>query len=90
MSRPSFRAAVNATCKRCIYDPGASGNWRKQVSSCSAADCPLHPLRPISSARMRERGSAGEGRRKAAALRLDGLECGLRGPALGTSKGGAA
>ena len=51
MSRPSLRPAIEAMCKRCIHDPGAKGSWREQVAACSSADCPLHPLRPVSGSR---------------------------------------
>jgi hypothetical protein len=50
MKRPSLRAGIDAMCRNCIYDPGARGNWREQVQACSSGNCPLHPLRPISSA----------------------------------------
>lgn len=47
--RPSMRAAINAKCKDCIYDPGCgAGTWRKQVEDCTSPLCPLYPLRPIS------------------------------------------
>jgi len=45
----SLRAAINAKCKACIYDPGSgNGGWREQVSACSSSNCPLHPVRPQS------------------------------------------
>ena len=47
--RPSMRAAINAFCKGCLYDPGEPGNWRQQVGACAATDCPLFLLRPVSS-----------------------------------------
>ena len=32
MSSPrSLRAAINAKCKSCIYDPGTRGSWRDQT-----------------------------------------------------------
>lgn len=46
--RPSFRAAINTKCRECIYDPYAAGNWRQQVEACTAPNCALYPLRPIS------------------------------------------
>lgn len=47
--RPSLRLAIDAKCKSCIYDPfGGGGTWREQVQACSSANCPLHPVRPIS------------------------------------------
>jgi len=46
--RLSLRAAVNAMCKSCIYDPfGSNGTWREQVQACSSANCPLHAVRPM-------------------------------------------
>jgi hypothetical protein len=48
MSRPSLRAAIDAMCKSCIYDPGSGGGaWREQVASCSSGNCPLHSVRPL-------------------------------------------
>lgn len=48
MSRLSLRAAVNAMCKSCLYDPGnGNGAWRQQVQGCSSGNCPLHPVRPL-------------------------------------------
>jgi len=47
--RRSLREAVNAKCKSCIYDPfGGCGTWREQVQACPSANCPLHPVRPMS------------------------------------------
>lgn len=49
--KPSLRAAINAMCKECLYDPiGGVGNWRQQVTNCTAPKCPLYPVRPRSSA----------------------------------------
>jgi len=46
----SLRAAINAKCKECIYDPiGGTGNWRQQVGACTARSCPLWAVRPTSS-----------------------------------------
>ena len=48
MSRLSLRAAINAMCKNCLYDPGnGNGAWREQVQRCSSSNCPLHPVRPL-------------------------------------------
>lgn len=48
-TRPSLRAAIDAKCKSCIYDPfGGRGTWREQVQACPSANCPLHPVRPMS------------------------------------------
>jgi len=47
-ARPSLRAAIDAMCRTCIYDPGSgSGGWREQVRACSSGNCPLHPVRPL-------------------------------------------
>lgn len=43
----SLRAAVNAKCKDCIYDPLAGGTWRAQVAACTCKGCPLWPHRPM-------------------------------------------
>lgn len=49
--RPAMRAAINAMCKLCIYDPWAGcGTWRQQTEACTATHCPLYPLRPVSRA----------------------------------------
>lgn len=46
----SLRAAVNAKCKECIYDPIAGrGTWRQQVEACTSRSCPLFAVRPTSS-----------------------------------------
>lgn len=42
----SLRAAINAKCRECVYDPKAGGTWRAQVQACSCADCPLWTHRP--------------------------------------------
>jgi hypothetical protein len=45
----SLRAAINAKCKECIYDPvGGRGTWRQQVEACTAPGCPLYAVRPTS------------------------------------------
>lgn len=44
---PSLKAAVEAKCKDCIYDPYSPGSWRSQVESCRSEDCPLWPVRPL-------------------------------------------
>lgn len=49
--RLSMRQAINAKCKECIYDPLAGlGAWRQQVEACASVNCPLHPVRPTSTA----------------------------------------
>lgn len=45
----SLRAAINAKCRDCIYDPKSGlGNWRQQVEGCTSRSCPLWPVRPTS------------------------------------------
>lgn len=45
----SLRKAINAKCKECIYDPySGDGNWRQQVTGCTAISCPLFAVRPLS------------------------------------------
>lgn len=91
MSAPrSLRAAIDAKCKSCVYDPDARGNWREQVSGCSAANCPLHAVRPISGAFRRELQSGGAVDSGATVPRVHGSKNRLPGPALGISEGGAA
>lgn len=44
----SLRAAINAKCKECIYDPlSGGGTWRQQVEACTSYKCPLFPVRPV-------------------------------------------
>ena len=48
MSRRSLRAAINAMCRSCLYDPGnGNGAWRQQIQGCSSSNCPLHSVRPM-------------------------------------------
>lgn len=43
----SLRAAINAMCRDCIYDPKSGlGTWREQVAACNSARCPLWHVRP--------------------------------------------
>lgn len=45
----SLRARINAFCKHCIYDEhSGAGNWRQQVTGCTAISCPLFAVRPLS------------------------------------------
>lgn len=44
----SLRAAINAKCKDCIWDPKCGGGtWREQVAQCSSVSCPLWAVRPL-------------------------------------------
>jgi hypothetical protein len=54
----SLRAAINAHCKWCIYDPKCGlGNWRQQVEACAITRCSLWPVRPTSSGGKVKRGA---------------------------------
>ena len=46
----SMRAAINAYCKECTYDPvfRGGGTWREQVGACTITKCPLYEFRPVS------------------------------------------
>ena len=44
--RPSLRKCIDEACKACIFDKGAPGTWRQQVTVCTSFDCPLYPVRP--------------------------------------------
>lgn len=49
VSKAELRAAINAKCCECIYDPvGGVGTWREQVEACTAPRCPLYGVRPVS------------------------------------------
>jgi len=51
----SMRAAINAMCKGCIYDPIAGrGTWRQQVEACTSKSCPLYEFRPVSASEKTE------------------------------------
>ena len=42
----TLRAAVNAHCKGCIYDPLAGGTWLQQVDACEITKCEMYEWRP--------------------------------------------
>mgnify|MGYP001817626790 CR=1 FL=1 len=45
----SLRKAIDAKCRECIYDESSGGgNWRQQVTACTAKTCPLYWVRPVS------------------------------------------
>jgi len=91
MSGRSLRAAVNAKCRSCIYDPGSgNGTWREQVEACTSSNCPLHPFRPISGAKTGKRDRAAMSAGSGISSALHGSKNGLPGPASGISEGGAA
>ena len=46
----SLRKAVNAKCRQCTYDPFDAGTAAQQIAVCIDSDCPLHPVRPLTTA----------------------------------------
>lgn len=45
--KSSYKQAVFAKCRECIYDPIAGGGgWIKQVTACTSPECPLFDVRP--------------------------------------------
>lgn len=40
--------AIAQYCKWCLFDPKEPGNWRQQITACTATDCPLYRFRPRS------------------------------------------
>ena len=40
------KAAIDAMCRACLYDPHQNGTWRQQIEGCSSPTCPLYPYRP--------------------------------------------
>jgi hypothetical protein len=55
--KASLRKSINEYCKWCIYDPRGQGlgTWREQTKDCTAKDCPLYAVRPVSSKRQKAR-----------------------------------
>lgn len=43
----SLRAAINAMCKSCTYDPLDQGTCAQQIACCSNRSCELYAKRPI-------------------------------------------
>ena len=42
-----MRAAINAKCRDCIFDPKCGGGtWRAQAAKCPSIACSLWPVRP--------------------------------------------
>lgn len=90
MSGRSYRAAIDAKCKSCIYDPGSgNGTWREQVEACPSSNCPLHPFRPISRPKTRGEGLGATRHRAESDLRFHGPKNGLPGRTVAQSEGGA-
>lgn len=52
MPKLSLRKSINEMCKSCIYDPKAEGSCIRQITDCTAPECPLFPVRP----RLKKRG----------------------------------
>ena len=50
IKKPSLRKCIDDMCVSCIYDSGAAGTWRQQVTLCSMKCCALYPVRPTSKA----------------------------------------
>ena len=45
--KPNLRQCINENCIACIFDQGAAGTWRQQVTLCSIKEnCALYPVRP--------------------------------------------
>lgn len=42
----SLRAAIDAKCADCTYDPLAGGTRLQQIIDCTCVSCPLYPVRP--------------------------------------------
>lgn len=49
MSRPSYRAAIDAKCRDCGGQEGGKHSWRKYTSICTVISCPLWQVRPLAS-----------------------------------------
>ena len=62
----SLRKAIDQNCKDCIYDPkwAGGGSWRQQVEDCTAKNCALWPVSPLTSAGNAQK-AAGSARSKA-------------------------
>ncbi len=56
----TLRAAINAKCRECVYDPYQPGGWREQVEACGCSNCPLYPVRPRPRRRHEGRGAGEE------------------------------
>lgn len=49
-TRSSLRNRIDQNCRDCIYDPGARGTWRQQVTLCAVESCAFHDVRPVTAA----------------------------------------
>jgi len=45
--KPSLRKAINRMCADCIHDPRSPGSRAVQIAICTATDCALYPVRPM-------------------------------------------
>ena len=45
--KAEWQKRVNQMCRECLYDQHSMGNWRQQISACTAYTCPLWEVRPI-------------------------------------------
>ena len=45
--KPSLRKAINRMCADCIHDPHSPGSRAVQIAICTATDCALYPVRPM-------------------------------------------
>lgn len=43
----SLRKAINAKCRECTCDSLDAGTAAQQIACCIDTECPLHPVRPI-------------------------------------------
>jgi len=39
--------AIKAFCKECLYDEHDEGTYLKQITECTAPECPLYEYRPV-------------------------------------------
>jgi hypothetical protein len=70
----SLRAAINAKCKDCIYDPKSGhGTWRQQVEGCTVTRCALFPVRPRAQAPKDPAGNTGDRFAQSAPGELTGM-----------------
>ena len=45
---------IDSMCRWCLYDRAVDGTWVQQVNSCTAGDCPLYPIRRVSTPEKRK------------------------------------
>jgi hypothetical protein len=73
----SLRKAINAKCKKCIYDSiGGSRSWCDQAANCTSRLSPLYENRPNPSARLSEKRSSIVAREDARFGGLNGINGG--------------